>query len=162
VKRTIEVAIPAGIDDGQRLRMPGRGHAGGRGAPAGDLYVSVRVAPDPRFHRDGADLDTEVDVTMFEAALGTTASITTLEGEEPLQLAAGTQPGEVVTLKARGIPYLNGGGRGDLRVHVRVAVPRGLDEAQRRELKRAAEAVRERNYRPHESGLFDRLKGAFR
>lgn len=164
VRRTVDVTIPAGIDDGQRLRLTGRGHAGAAGSRPGDLYVTVAVTPDPRFSRDGSHLDTEVELTMVEAALGATKQIAALEGEEALQLAAGTQPGEVVRLKARGFPSVSGGGRGDLRVHVRVLVPRGLDGAQRRAVEQVGDAVGERHYHRrvdenHDGSFFDRLRG---
>ena len=122
--RTSRVAVPAGIDDGQAIRVSGRGHAGEPGARAGDLYVRVHVAADPRFERDGLDLICAVDLTLAEAVLGTTMTVPTLEGEASLEFKPGTQPGEVRVLRGKGMPSLHGGGRGALRVLVNVRVPR--------------------------------------
>src|SRR5208283_6024577 len=94
--RTVEVEVPAGISDGQRIRLAGRGHAGELGAGAGDLYVLVRVRPDERFVREGDDLITALDVPASVAALGATLEVDTLEGSAPIELAPGTQPGEVI------------------------------------------------------------------
>ena len=128
----VTIPIPAGIDNGQRLRLGGRGHAGENGAPAGDLYVQVTVTPQPGLVRDGLDLVTETTVTITAATLGTTVTIPTLDGDQEVELTAGTQPGEIVTLRGRGMPELRSGRRGNLRVHVRVLVPSHLTEDQRR------------------------------
>ncbi|HEV2997558.1 MAG TPA: molecular chaperone DnaJ, partial [Solirubrobacteraceae bacterium] len=130
-KRTIEVRVPAGIADGQRIRLAGQGHAGEAGAPAGDLYVLVRVRPDERFVREGDDLITVLDVPAPLAALGTTLTVPTLEGESPVEVAAGIQPGEVIVLRGQGMPALRRGRQGDLRVLVNVIVPRRLGAEQR-------------------------------
>ena len=104
VRKTLKVDMPAGIADEQRIRLSGRGHAGERGGPPGDLYVLVRVREDERFLRDGNDLVTVVDVPAPAAALGSTVSVATLDGEEEIEVPAGTQPGTVVTLRGRGMP----------------------------------------------------------
>jgi len=115
-RRELEVDIPAGISDGQRIRLAGRGHAGEMGAPAGDLYVIVSVAADDRFVREGDDLITSLDVAAPLAALGATLEVSTLEGGVPVELAPGTQPGEVLTLREQGMPALRRSRRGSLRV----------------------------------------------
>lgn len=128
--RELSIDVPAGIDDGQRIRVSGRGHEGERGGPPGDLYVLVRVREDERFMRDGADLVTVVDVAAPDAALGIEVTVPTLDGEEELQVAAGTQPGTLLSLKGRGMPSLRGGRRGDQRVLINVIVPRNLSDRQ--------------------------------
>lgn len=160
-RRSLEVAIPAGIHDGQRIRLSGEGHAGGLGARAGDAYVVVRVRPDPRFVRDGDDIVSSVDLTMTQAALGASLSIPTLDGEIELELPPGTQPGEVRELRGKGMPVLRGFGRGDHRVLVNVLVPRRLTEEQRRALEELDQAVDARAYE-REEGFFDRIRAAFR
>ena len=160
----LEVDVPAGIADDQRIRLTGRGHAGERGGPPGDLYVVVRVREDERFVRDGNDLVTVVDVPAPGAALGTTVTVPTLEGEERLELEAGTQPGTVITLPGRGMPSLRRGRPGDQRVVVNVVVPRRLSSRQRSLLEELSESLDEHNLRPpeereHES-LFARVRRA--
>ena len=122
--REIDVEIPAGIHDGQRIRVSGHGHAGALGGRAGDVYVLVRVKPDPRFVREGNDIYSQVDLTIVEAALGATMTVETIDGAIELELPAGVQPGEVRVLRGKGMPVLQGFGRGDHRVLVNVSVPR--------------------------------------
>lgn len=153
VKRSEQVTVPAGIADGQRIRVSGRGHAGERGAPPGDLYVLVRVPPDERFIRDGDDLVTALDVPAPLAALGATLEVPTLEGQLPLEMDAGTQPGEVLTVRGQGMPALRGGRRGNLRVVVNVVIPRRLNDAQRELLDQLNETLTEENLRSEESVL---------
>jgi molecular chaperone DnaJ len=160
-ERRLEVAIPPGIHDGQRIRLSGEGHAGQLGARAGDIYVQVRVLPDPRFVREGDDIFATVDLTMTQAALGATLEIPTLDGDVELDFAPGTQPGELLTLRGRGMPVLQGFGRGDQRVLVNVVIPRHLSEEQRRLLEEFDSHADERTYKPDE-GFFDKLKSAFR
>jgi molecular chaperone DnaJ len=130
VRKTLQVEIPAGIADEQRIRLSGRGHAGERGGPPGDLYVVVRVAEDERFLRDGSNLVTVVDVPAPAAALGTTVTVPTLDGDEEIKVAPGTQPGSVVTLRGRGMPTIGRGRRGDQQVVLNVVIPRNLTERQ--------------------------------
>jgi molecular chaperone DnaJ len=139
-ERHVEVDIPAGISDGQRIRVAGRGHAGEAGAPAGDLFVLVGVRADERFLRDGDDLLTVVDVPAPRAALGTTVSVPTLDGDQELEIPAGTQPGEIKLIRGAGMPPLRRGRRGDLRVVVNVAIPRKLTKQQRRTLEELADS----------------------
>ncbi len=160
-ERSIDVEIPAGIHDGQRIRLSGEGHAGALGGRAGDVYVLVHVQPDPRFVREGNDIYSQVDLTIVEAALGTTATVETLDGPVELALDAGTQPGEVRTLRGKGMPVLQGFGRGDHRVLVNVSVPRRLTDEQRRLLEEFEASSDEHTYR-HDEGFFDKLKSAFR
>jgi molecular chaperone DnaJ len=160
-ERPLEIEIPPGIHDGQRIRISGEGHAGPLGGQAGDAYVLVRVRPDPRFVREGNDIFSSVDLTMTDAALGRRVTIATLDGDEELEFAPGTQPGEVVTLRGRGMPVLQGYGRGEHRVLVNVTVPHRLTPESRTLLEEFAKAAGEDAYSPHE-GLFDRLKSAFR
>jgi molecular chaperone DnaJ len=134
----VTVSFPAGIDAGQRLRVPGQGVAGPHGVPAGDLYVEVDVEADPRFERDGFDILTRVHVAFADAALGAEISVPALDAEEkeatlPLVLSAGTQSGAVFTMKGRGIVRPDGRGRGSLIVVVQVDVPTALT-ARAREL----------------------------
>jgi molecular chaperone DnaJ len=160
-ERTVEVTIPPGIHHGQRIRLTGEGHAGLVGGRAGDVYVEVRIRPDERFVREGDDVYATVDITFTEAALGATLSIPTLDGEETLELAAGTQPGEIVVLRGRGMPLLQGHGRGDQRILVNVLVPRQLTDEQRRLLREFDEHADGSTYERSE-GLFRKLKSAFR
>ena len=160
-ERTLEVEIPAGIHDGQRIRLSGEGHAGTPGGRAGDVYVEVRVRPDERFVREGNDIYTTVDLTVTQAALGATVSVATLEGDSELTFEPGTQPGEIRVLRGRGLPVLQGFGRGNQRVLVNLTVPRHLTEEQRRLLEEFERLSTEATYQPGE-GFFDRLKSAFR
>ncbi len=163
VRRTLEVDVPAGIADEQRIRLAGRGHAGERGGPPGDLYVLVRVTEDERFLRDGNDLVTVVDVPAPAAALGATVSVPTLDGEEQIQVASGTQPGTVVTLRGRGMPAIGRGRRGDQRVVLNVMIPRNLSGRQRELLEELRGSLTDENLRePAAESLVGKLKRAFR
>jgi molecular chaperone DnaJ len=160
-ERKLVVEVPPGIHDGQRIRIGGEGHAGAPGGRAGDLYVLVRVRPDPRFVREGNDLFATVDLTMTQAALGARVPVSTLDGDVELEFEPGTQPGEVRVLRGRGMPVLQGRGRGDLRLLVNVAVPRRLSDDQRRLLHEFEQASDAGTYEQDE-GFFDKLKSAFR
>jgi molecular chaperone DnaJ len=160
-ERRLDVDIPAGIHDGQRIRISGEGHAGALGGRAGDVYVLVRVRPDPRFVREGNDVFSQVDLTIVQAALGATVPVETLEGSVELEFAAGTQPGEVRVLRGHGMPVLQGFGRGDHRVLVNVSVPRRLSAEQRRLLEEFERTSDGETYRADE-GFFEKLKSAFR
>jgi molecular chaperone DnaJ len=156
-KRRVHVDVPAGIADGQRIRLSGRGHAGERGGPSGDLYVVVRVQEDERFLRDGNDLVTVVDVPAPLAALGTTVEVPTLDGTVPVEIKAGTQPGETVALGGRGMPPLGRGRTGELRVVVNVTIPRRLSREQREMLERFAGTLTDENHRADE-GMIAKLR----
>jgi molecular chaperone DnaJ len=153
----VAVDIPAGIADGQRIRLTRRGHAGQYGGPPGDLYVVVRVADDERFLRDAEDLVTVIDVPAPLAALGTTVQVPTLDGDVSLEIPAGTQPGETIVMRGRGLPPLSRGRTGDLRVVVNVAIPRRLSREQRSMLEDFAATVTEDNLRSDE-GMLAKLK----
>ncbi len=158
-KRELDVDVPAGIADGQRIRIGGQAHAGEAGAQAGDLYVMVSVAEDERFVREGDDLITALDVPAPLAALGSTLEIPTLEGTGTVELPAGTQPGEVLTLRGEGMPSLRRGRRGDLRVVVNVVIPRRLSAEQRALLEQINDSLTEENLRSQES-MFAKLRRA--
>ena len=160
-QRTLEVEIPAGIHDGQRIRLSGEGHTGTLGGRAGDVYVEVHVRPDERFVREGNDIYTTVDLTLTQAALGTTLTVPTLTGDVELTFDPGTQPGETRVLRGRGLPVLQGFGRGSQRVLVNVVVPRRLTEEQRRLLEQFEDLADAETYEAGES-FFDKLKSAFR
>ncbi|MFP5363358.1 MAG: molecular chaperone DnaJ [Thermoleophilia bacterium] len=155
---TVSVDIPAGISEGQRIRVSGRGHAGDAGGPPGDLFVHVSITPHERFLRDGNDLVTVLDVPAPMAALGTKLAVPTLEGEEDLHIRPGTQPGEVYELRGRGMPLLRRPGRrGDMRVIVNVVIPRQLSDEQKKLMQRLAETMTDANTKSEES-MFAKLK----
>ncbi len=157
----VKVDVPAGIADGQRIRIAGRGHSGERGGPAGDLYVLVRVREDPRFVRDGDDLVTAVDVSAPLAALGTIVEVPTVLGENvEVDVPAGTQPHETLIVRGAGMPALRGRRKGDLRVVVNVVVPRHLNHKQRKLVEELAESLTHHNLRTEE-GVFGKLRRAF-
>ena len=158
-RRKLEVEVPAGISDGQRIRLAGRAHAGELGASAGDVYVLVRVREDERFLREGAHLITALDVAAPLAALGGTLEVAALEGTVSVELPAGTQPGDALTLRGEGMPSLGGGRRGDLRVVVNVVIPRGLSDEQRELLERLNGTLTPENLRSEES-MFAKLRRA--
>ncbi len=156
----VSVDVPAGIADGQRIRVSGRGHAGEHGGPPGDLYVQIRVREDSRFVRDGDDLVTAVDVAAPLAALGTTVNVPTVDGEVELEIPAGTQPHETLIVRGEGMPALRGRRTGDLRVVVNVVIPRRLNHKQRELLEELADSLGPDNLQSHE-GVFHKLRRAF-
>ena len=159
-RKKVSVDIPAGIDDGQRIRITGRGHAGEHGGPSGDLYVQIRVREDSRFVRNQDDLVTVVDVAAPMAALGTTVEVPTIDGSVELEIPAGIQPNEALTVRGQGMPALRGRHRGDLRVVVNVVVPKHLKREQRELLQQLADSMTEDNLRTEE-GVFGKLRRAF-
>jgi len=161
-QQQVSVDVPAGISDGQRIRVSGRGHAGERGGPAGDLYVLVRVKEDKRFVRDGDDLITAVDISSAQAALGATVEVPTIEGPDDLEIPVGTQPHDTLTLRGRGMPSLRGRRHGDLRVVVNVVTPRHLKPEQRELLERFAETLTPENLSTGDETVFGKLRRAFR
>jgi molecular chaperone DnaJ len=156
----VTVDVPAGIGDGQRIRIAGRGHAGEHGGPPGDLYVLIHVREDPRFVRDGDDLVTAVDVSAPLAALGTTVEVPTLEEPVELEIPAGTQPHQTLIVRGAGLPGLRTRRRGSLRVVVNVVVPRHLSHEQRELYDQLAESMTDHNLRSEE-GVFGKIKRAF-
>jgi molecular chaperone DnaJ len=160
--RTSAVEVPAGIEDGQRMRITGSGHAGEAGAPAGDLYVEVRVAEDERFEREGSDLISTVSIPATEAMLGTTVTVPTLDGDEEVEVEPGTQPNTEKVLRGLGLPRLNSRRRGNQRVILDVFVPTNLSDEQREIAERLDETIEEGNLEPrHGDGLFGRVRRAF-
>ncbi|MGH9028589.1 MAG: DnaJ C-terminal domain-containing protein, partial [Acidimicrobiales bacterium] len=157
--RTYPVLVPAGVDHGSTLRLSGRGAAGPRGGPPGDLYVHLSVREDPRFERVGHDLHSQVHVSMAQAALGTTVQFETLDGEEVVSVPSGTQTGFVVRLRGRGVPHVRGRGRGDILVEIVVDTPTGLTKAQI-ELLRQLAAERGEQVAAPDEGLMARLRSA--
>lgn len=163
-RRTVEVNVPAGVDSGNLLRLPGYGDVGKNGGPPGDLHVQIHVRPHPHFIREGEHLVYKTKISMFQAALGTELAIPTLEkgkkGEETLRIPAGTQANAVFTLRGKGLPRLRGSGRGDMRVVVDVVIPRDLNAEERATLRKLA-AKRKEKIGEDDKGLFQRVKDAF-
>ena len=154
--RTLQVTIPMGIDEGHQIRLSNEGEAGPRGGPPGSLYVAVHVAPHPSLKREGTELIYEASVGLAQAALGTTIVVPTVEGEEIVEIKAGTQPGTEIRLRGKGVPYLRRSGqRGDLHVLVDVDVPNRLSRAQREALEAYAKASGEI---VSEGGLLDKVR----
>ncbi|HEY5663784.1 MAG TPA: molecular chaperone DnaJ [Ilumatobacter sp.] len=160
VDKTYHVDVPAGVVDGSTLRLTRRGAAGPRGGAPGDLYVHLRVRAHDRYRREDDDLVTEVPISIAQAALGTTLSLATLDGDEQLVVPAGTQPGHQFVLRGRGVPRLHGRGRGDLRVIVRVEVPTKLSKDEDELLRSFAEG-RGEPVGEHGTSLFSKIKSAF-
>ena len=156
----IKLKIPAGVEDGNRLRSPGQGEAGLRGGGPGDLYVILHVKEHELFDRDGSDLHCEVPISFTTAALGGEVNVPTLEGRAILKVAAGTQNGTVFKMRGKGLPELSGGAVGDLLVRVVVEVPTRLDGDQRKKLEEFAESMGEENT-PIHKGFLDRAREWF-
>jgi molecular chaperone DnaJ len=155
-----EITIPAGIDDQMQIRVSGQGEPSPNGGPPGDCYCHIHVQPHSLFHRDGNDLIIPVPITYSQAALGATIEVPTLDGIEDMDIPAGTQPGEVFTLRRKGMPDPRGGRVGDLKIHVRIEVPRKLDERQEELLRELAEAEHI-NVSPHRKSFLEKLRGYF-
>lgn len=160
-ERSYTVDIPAGIDQGNTLRLTGRGAAGPRGGPNGDLYVHVRVSTHDRFTRAGLDLVHELRVPVTQAALGVHVAFETLDGSEDLVIPAGTQTGRVFRLRGRGVPRVDGRARGDLLVEVMVDTPRDLG-SEEEDLLRQLAALRGEEVAPTDNGLLSRIRSAFK
>ncbi len=155
------VDVPAGVDDGSTLRLTGRGAAGPRGGPPGDLYLHMRVLPHPTLTRDGYDLRAFLPVTMAQAALGASLKVETLDGPEEVAIAPGCPNGQEVRLRGRGVPHLQRRGRGDLLVTMAVETPTELTPSQEELLRRFA-TERGEDVAPPEAGLFSRIRSAFK
>lgn len=139
-RRDLDVEIPAGLEDGDRIPLRGQGEAGRQGAPAGDLFIQVQVAPHGHLERDGRSLHTRVRVPLTTALLGGTVRVPALDGSEhEVDVPAGVQPGEVLLVTRAGLPVRGGGRRGDLHLHVEVDVPRRLGRSERDLVRRWAE-----------------------
>ena len=157
----LELDVPAGIHDGQRIRVRGAGHAGTLGGPPGDVYVTVHIRPLEGVERDGDDLRVRAALTMTEAALGATVTVPTTDGPFEVELPAGVQPGTVQAVRGRGMPSLETGRRGDLLVHVDVRIPTHLSADQRAGVLRLENELGTDAYRD-DDGFLGRLKSAFR
>lgn len=156
----LSVRIPPGVDTGVRLRLAGEGEAGYDGGPPGDLYVVLHVKDHPIFERDGSDLHCEVPISIAQAALGCEIEVPNLEGTEKVALKAGTQSGDVVRLRGRGLPELRGGVRGDIVARIFVEVPTKLDERQRELLEELARTMGD-DVSPRRRGFVDKLRDLF-
>ena len=150
-RKTIKVAIPAGIDHGQTISLRGQGNAGKNGGPAGDLLITVMVQPHELFRRDGVDVFCEAPITFTQAVLGAELEIPTIDGKVKYSIPEGTQTGTVFRLKGKGIPVLNGRGRGDQYVTVTIETPRNLNKEQKEALRNFSEAVGENHYEKRKS-----------
>lgn len=156
-QKTLSVKIPPGVDTGNRLKVKGEGEAGLRGGTSGDLYVYIEVQPHPVFTRKGFDLYMEKEVSMFQAALGDSLTIPTMDGDEKLKLIEGTQPGTVLTLRGKGVPYINSFGRGDLHVAIQIRIPTNLSLKDKKTLQAMAKDRREK-IEPQERGVFEKVR----
>lgn len=157
INKKLEVTIPAGIDDGQRIALRGQGNEGRNGGPAGDLIIQVSVRPHAVFERDGNDLYCEVPITFAEAALGAKIKIPTLEGEIEYDIPEGTQTGTVFTIKQKGINSVNSRSRGNLYVKVVVETPKSLNSEQKKLLRSFADSCGEKNF-TKKSSFFSKFK----
>jgi molecular chaperone DnaJ len=161
-RRSITVKVPAGVEDGMRIRLAGQGEVGPGGGPPGDLYVEIHERPHDIFSRKGADLHCRVTLPMTAAALGTRLTIKTLDAEEQLDVRAGTQPNSTLRLRGRGVPHLRGTGRGDLFVHLDVRTPTKLDPESERLLREFARTRGEEvAHLSKQGGFFSRVRDAF-
>jgi molecular chaperone DnaJ len=156
-EETLQVNVPAGVEDGSTLRLVGRGEAAPGGGRAGNLYVILRVQGDERFERDGADLHAEVAVSFPQLALGDAVEVPTLDGDGQVEIPAGTQPGETLVLRGRGMPRLDGRGRGDLVAHLKLVVPSSMSAEEEQHL-RAYAASGGQRVSPERGGFFKRKK----
>ena len=150
-RKTIKVNIPAGIDHGQTISLRGQGNAGRNGGPAGDLLITVMVQPHELFRRDGVDVFCEAPITFAQAVLGAELEIPTIDGKVKYSIPEGTQTGTIFRLKGKGIPVLNGRGRGDQYVTVTIETPRNLNKEQKEALRRFSETLGESNYEKRKS-----------
>ena len=150
-RRTIQVNIPAGIDNGQTISLRGQGHSGKNGGPAGDLLITVMVRPHEIFRRDGTAVFCEAPITFTQAVLGGTLEIPTIDVKVKYDIPEGTQTGTVFRLRGKGIPVLNGRGRGDQYVTVNIETPRNLNREQKEALKKFSESLGEGNYEKHKN-----------
>jgi molecular chaperone DnaJ len=160
--KSIDLRIPPGVDSNTRLRIPGEGEPGGNSGPAGDLYVVLDVKPHPYFERRDADLYCTVPVSIVQAALGTEIVVPGVNGEETVKIPEGTQTGEIIRLKGKGMPDPHGGGKGDLYVNIHVEIPTKLTREQRRLFEQLGATLPVENQPAHrDSSLFEKVKDIF-
>lgn len=160
-EKVLELRIPAGVEHGSRLRVPGEGEAGFGGGPAGDLYVIISVREHPFFKRQGDDVYCEIPVSITQAALGAEIKVPTLEGDHRLRVAAGTQSGTLFRLRGKGVASVNGTGRGDQVIRVLVRTPTKLNQRQRELLEALAAELPEPTQAEQSEGFFDRVRDIF-
>lgn len=160
-ERSVEVKIPAGVDNDNRLRVSGEGEAGTRGGPPGDLYVFIRVKPHKLFKREGNDIIYELPLSFAQAVLGTRVKVPALDGQEKLNIPEGTQPGSTFRIRGKGIPSLRGQGTGDLKVRVKLVVPQRLSPEQKQALAEYAHLCGEDIEQMEEKGFINRVREAF-
>jgi molecular chaperone DnaJ len=158
IKKTI--SIPAGIDNGQQIRLAGEGQPGIYGGPNGNLYLEIQVKPHKFFRRRQDDILLNLDVNIAQAALGSDIEVITVDGPTKLSIPAGTQPGKVFTLRGKGVPHLRSSGRGDQLVVINVAVPAKLTGEQRKLFEQLALTLGSEVH-PQEKSFFDRLREIF-
>jgi molecular chaperone DnaJ len=156
-KKTIKISVPAGIDDGQIISLRGQGNAGKNGGPAGDLQIVVTVRPHQLFRREGTDVFCDAPITFTQAVLGGELEIPTIDGKVKYDIPEGTQTGSTFRLRGKGIPSVNGRGRGDQYVTVYIETPRNLNREQKEALKKFSETLKENNYKERKS-FFDKFK----
>ncbi len=159
--RTLEVSVPAGIDDGQTFVLRGQGDQGVNGGPSGDVNIMVTLRPDTLFERDGFDVWCDIPITFSQAVLGDEITVPTIDGKVKYTVPEGTQSGTVFRLRNKGIQYVNGRGRGDQYVKVNIEVPRNLTGKQKEALRKFEELSTEKNYEKRRS-FFDKLKDAMK
>jgi molecular chaperone DnaJ len=159
-QRTVDAKVPAGVEDGTRIRFSGLGEAGAHGGPAGDLYVVLHVKEHPFFEREGNDLHCVIPVSFTQAALGTEIRVPTLEGDHSLKVPEGMQSGTTMRIRGKGVPVLNGHGKGDLYVEVRVQTPSKLNKRQR-ELLQELEGMTRVENKPQRRTLLGKVKDIF-
>jgi len=162
ISKTLEITVPKGIDNGQSIRLSGKGETGEKGAPAGDLYITITVSPHKLFTREGVNLFLEIPITFVQAALGDEISIPVLDGgTEKYNLKAGTQPGAIVQLRGKGVPNVhNPRSVGDLVIKLNVTVPTQMNERQKELLRNFNEAMGD-DYKNHKKRWFDKVKEYF-
>lgn len=160
-QRKLTVTVPAGINHGQTFTLRGQGDAGLNGGPAGDANITVSVRPDAVFERDGYDIWCDIPITFMQAALGDEITVPTLEGKVKYNIPEGTQPQTVFRLKGRGVPFINGRGKGDQFVRVAVEVPKSLNSKQKQALRDFEGTLSDRNYEKRKS-FFERIKDSMR
>jgi molecular chaperone DnaJ len=158
VTRSLEINVPAGVDNGSQIRLTGEGELGTNGGPRGSCYVVLRVGEHPIFERVDDDLHVQLNISFAQAALGDEVMVPTLEGDEKVKISAGTESGEVLTLRNKGVARLRGGGRGNIYIHVQVTTPKKLSGEQKKLLEQLAQSLEKDD---GDKGLFEKVKGAF-
>jgi len=158
--KKLSLKIPAGVDTGARMRLKGEGEGGRRGGASGDLYVIIHVAPHEFFHREGKDIHCRLPVSMTKAALGAELEVPTINGDRRLNVPAGTQPGQVLTLKHEGVPSLRGGSPGNMLIEIQVVIPKKLSPREK-ELLAELGALHEEKDSSKEEGFFKKFLGKF-